>query len=126
MSDELVNECLKLKKIILTQCKEISSYDDNCASMMKIVLDNIDSPQNSDDAIKLMSEQELKALLQRYNQILAKIETTIEKMNIAHAKMNSPKIDEKKRKQDLMIQAIFNRLYYFRYRILSFFGIEIK
>lgn len=126
MRDELVNECLKLKKIILTKCKEIGSYDENCANMMKVVFDNIDSPQNSEEAIKSMKEDDLQALLRRYNLILTKIDATVEKMNIAQAKMNPPKIDEKKRNKELMIQAIFNRLYYFRYRILSFFGIEIK
>lgn len=126
MREELINECLELKAKILSQCKYIVEKEPSCKSVMDIAINNIDTPQNSESAIREMQDAELQALIEKFKAVLSKTETTIAKVNIALDKTNVQVIDEKKRKKELMIQAIFNRLCYYRYRILNLFGIEIK
>lgn len=126
MREELINECLELKAKILSQCNYLVEKEPSCENVIKIAIDNINAPQYSDSAIREMNEDELKTLIGKFNIILSKIEKTLDKVDDAIAKMNVSIVDEKKQKQELMIKAILNRLLYFRYRILNFFGIEIK
>lgn len=126
MREELINECLELKAKILSQCNYLVEKEPSCESIMDFAINNIDTPQNSESAIREMNEDELKTLIGKFNVILSKIEKTLDRVDDAIAKMNASNVDKKKQKQELMIKAILNRLLYFRYRILNFFGIEIK